>query len=97
VSNSVHPDEEDDIKEAERRTTVKLGPYVLPPLSINTRQTSKRNSGEKRTRTGKRDSKRELKRTSERRASPGEVEAIRYPRYLHDIKHLGVATIADLP
>jgi hypothetical protein len=77
VSNSVYLDEEDDIKEAEGRTTVKPGPYVLPPLSINTRQPSKPKSAEKQTRTSKRDSRRELKRTSERRTSLGEVQAIR--------------------
>ncbi|KAH7085059.1 hypothetical protein BKA63DRAFT_9157 [Paraphoma chrysanthemicola] len=67
LSDSVYTDEEEDIEEAEKRATIKPNQFTLPPLNVDTRRRSKRNSGEKQKRTSKRDSQRELKRTSERR------------------------------
>tara|TARA_R110002003_G_scaffold38_2_gene2305 strand:- start:38275 stop:41190 length:2916 start_codon:yes stop_codon:yes gene_type:complete len=66
LSDSVYTDEEEDIEEAEKRTTIKPSQFTLPPLNIDTRRRSKRNSAEKKKRSSKRDSRRELKRTSER-------------------------------
>ncbi|KAF2035424.1 hypothetical protein EK21DRAFT_106954 [Setomelanomma holmii] len=70
LSDSVYTDEEDDIEEAEKHMTVKPGQFTLPPLNIDTRRRSKRDSGERQKRTSKRDSRRELKRTSERDPTP---------------------------
>jgi hypothetical protein len=79
LSDSEYTDEEDEIKEAERRMAVKQGQFTLPPLNIDTKQRSKRNSVErqkgsskrdsveKQKRTSKRDSQRELKRTNGRK------------------------------
>jgi hypothetical protein len=73
LSDSVYTDEEDEIEEAERRTTIKPGTFTLPPLQIDTRQRSKRTSAEKRKERQKKTSKgetpRELKRTSDRKCS----------------------------
>ncbi|KAH7389530.1 hypothetical protein DE146DRAFT_166522 [Phaeosphaeria sp. MPI-PUGE-AT-0046c] len=70
LSDSVYTDEEDEIAEAEKRTTVKPSQFTLPPLNIDTRRRSKRNSGEKKKSSSKRESQRELKRTSERDPTP---------------------------
>lgn len=74
LSDSVYTDEEDEIEEAEKRVTVKPGDFVLPPLQIDTRRRSKRNSAEKKVdkqkRTSKRETQRDLKRTSERKSTP---------------------------
>ncbi|KAF1921905.1 hypothetical protein BDU57DRAFT_438717 [Ampelomyces quisqualis] len=70
LSDSVYTDEEDEIEEAEKRVTVKPVQFTLPPLNIDTRRRSKRNSAEKQKRTSKRESQKELKRTSERDPTP---------------------------
>ncbi|KAJ4365294.1 polarity establishment/cellular polarization [Neocucurbitaria cava] len=76
MSDSVYSDEEMDIEEAEKRTTVKPGYYTLPPLNldrVDTKRNSKRNSKRDSTAAkskAKRDSKRELKRTNERDPTP---------------------------
>jgi hypothetical protein len=73
LSDSVYTDEEDEIEEAERRTTIKPGNFTLPPLQIDTRQRSKRTSAEKRKekqrKTSKGETPKELKRASERMCS----------------------------
>jgi hypothetical protein len=69
LSDSVYTDEEDEIEEAEKRTTVKPSQYTLPPLNIGSRRRSKRRSADNEKRASKRDSHRELKRTSERKPS----------------------------
>ncbi|KAH7360020.1 hypothetical protein BKA66DRAFT_552396 [Pyrenochaeta sp. MPI-SDFR-AT-0127] len=77
MSDSVYSDEERDIEEAEKRTTVKPGQYTLPPLNldrVDTVRNSKRDSNSAK-RKSKRDSKRELKRTSERDPTPYYLEA----------------------
>lgn len=72
MSDSVYSDEEKDIEEAEKRTTVKPSHYTLPPLNlhrVDTARNRKRESTTEKRRT-KRDSRRELKRTSERDPTP---------------------------
>jgi hypothetical protein len=66
LSDSEYTDEEDEIKAAERRTTVKPGQFTLPPLNIDTIQRSKDNSPEKQKQTTKRDSVEQQKRMSKR-------------------------------
>lgn len=70
LSESVYTDEEDDIEDYDKRTTVKPGHFTLPPLNLDSRskttrekRSSKRNSQFKR-------SDHELKRTSEREPTP---------------------------
>ncbi|KAJ8111562.1 hypothetical protein OPT61_g5877 [Boeremia exigua] len=70
LSESVYTDEEDDIEDYDKRTTVKPGHFTLPPLNLDSRRnattekrTSKRNSQNK-------SSDREIKRTSEREPTP---------------------------
>lgn len=70
LSESVYTDEEDDIDDYNRRTTVKPGQFTLPPLNLDSR---KKAAGEKR--SSKRSSQtkkedREMKRTSEREPTP---------------------------
>jgi hypothetical protein len=76
LSDSEYTDEEDEIKEAERRVTVKPGDFTLPPLNIDTRprrrrisveEKSKRDSVVKQKRASKSDNQRELKRTTNRK------------------------------
>lgn len=72
MSDSVYSDEEIDIEEAEKRTTIKPSEYTLPPLNldrVDTARNSKRESATTKTKT-KRDSKRELKRANERDPTP---------------------------
>ncbi|KAJ4333926.1 polarity establishment/cellular polarization [Ascochyta clinopodiicola] len=71
LSESVYTDEEDDIEDYDRRTTVKPGQFTLPPLNLDSRRSvlrekrkSKRNSNSDKTGT------REMKRTSEREPTP---------------------------
>jgi hypothetical protein len=80
ISDSVYTDEEDEIEEAEKRTTVKPNQYTLPPLNIGSRRRSKRRSVDKEKRTSKRDSHRELKRTSERKLSTSTIDHAYYSR-----------------
>ena len=68
LSDSVYTDEEEDIEEAERRDTIKPSQFTPPPLNLDTRGGSKRDSAEKKKRVSKRDSRRELKRTNERKS-----------------------------
>ncbi|KAL5120494.1 polarity establishment/cellular polarization [Pleosporales sp. CAS-2024a] len=75
LSDSVYTDEEDEIEEAEKRTTVKPDDFTLPPLQIERRRRSKRTSTDKQKkeqqkRTSKRESQRERKKTSEREPTP---------------------------
>ena len=66
MSDSVYSAKEETIEKAEMLNTVKQGDFVLPPLEYDTKRRSKRSSVEKQKYTSKRDSRRELKRTSER-------------------------------
>lgn len=61
LSDSDYTDEEGEIEEAEKMSTVKPAQFTLPPLNIDTRQRRKRNSTEKQKRNSKRESERELK------------------------------------
>ncbi|KAH6639366.1 hypothetical protein C7974DRAFT_304765 [Boeremia exigua] len=70
LSESVYTDEEDDIEDYNRRTTVKPGHFTLPPLQLDSRRITMREK-----KSGKRNSQtksdgREMKRTSEREATP---------------------------
>lgn len=70
LSESVYTDEEDDIDDYSKRTTVKPGQFTLPPLNLDSRRNTTREK-----RRSKRDSQpkkkdRELKRTSEREPTP---------------------------
>ncbi|OSS51420.1 hypothetical protein B5807_03965 [Epicoccum nigrum] len=70
LSESVYTDEEDDIDDYSKRTTVKPGQFTLPPLNLDPRRSATRER-----RRSKRDSQfkskgRELKRTSEREPTP---------------------------
>lgn len=71
LSESVYTDEEDDIQDYGRRTTVKPGQFTLPPLNLDSRRSALREK-----RKSKRNSKldntesREMKRTSEREPTP---------------------------
>lgn len=70
LSESVYTDEEDDIDDYSKRTTVKPGQFTLPPLNLDSRKSPAREK-----RRSKRDSQpkkkdRELKRTSEREPTP---------------------------
>ncbi|KAJ4315202.1 polarity establishment/cellular polarization [Neodidymelliopsis sp. IMI 364377] len=74
LSESVYTDEEDDIDDYNRRTTVKPGQFTLPPLNLDSsrgsvlreKRRSKRNSQPK----DKDNDNREMKRTSEREPTP---------------------------
>ncbi|KAF2256401.1 hypothetical protein BU26DRAFT_412890, partial [Trematosphaeria pertusa] len=69
MSESVYSDEEEDIEEYEKRTTITPSQYMLPPLNLNVgdrKRSSKRDSK----RYSKRESRRELKRTSQRDPTP---------------------------
>jgi hypothetical protein len=68
LSDSEYTDEEDEIKEAERRITVKPDQFTLPPLDLDTIQRSKDNSPEKQKEASKRDSVEKQKRTSKHRS-----------------------------
>ncbi|KAF2794746.1 hypothetical protein K505DRAFT_374436 [Melanomma pulvis-pyrius CBS 109.77] len=62
MSESVYSTEEEDIEEYEKRQTVKANHFTLPPLKL---------SGLKKSKIGsKRDSKREINRTSQREPTP---------------------------
>jgi hypothetical protein len=61
LSDSEYTDEEDEIKEAERRVTVTPGEFTLPPLNIDTRPRRRRISVEEKS---KRDSVVKQKRAS---------------------------------
>jgi hypothetical protein len=63
LSDSEYTDEEDEIKEAERRVTVRPDEFTLPPLNIDMRPRRKRNSVEEKS---KRDSVVKLKKESKR-------------------------------
>ncbi|KAG9199621.1 hypothetical protein G6514_008281 [Epicoccum nigrum] len=70
LSESVYTDEEDDIDDYSKRTTVKPGQFTLPPLNLDSRRSATRER-----RRSKRDSQfkskdHELKRTSEREPTP---------------------------
>lgn len=70
LSESVYTDDEDDINDYSKRTTVKPGQFTLPPLNLDSRKSAAREK-----RRSKRDSQpkkkdRELKRTSEREPTP---------------------------
>ncbi|KAF1839245.1 hypothetical protein BDW02DRAFT_644053 [Decorospora gaudefroyi] len=80
MSDSVYSDEERDIEEAEKRSTVKPGQYTLLPLNLDRVDTARNGKrGSKTTKEkSKRDNKRELKRTSEREPTPY------YPRSEHE-------------
>lgn len=75
LSESVYTDEEDDIEDYGRRTTVKPGQFTLPPLNLDSRRSVLREK-RKSKRNSKRNSKldktdgREMKRTSERDPTP---------------------------
>jgi hypothetical protein len=73
LSESVYTDEEEDIEDYQRRTTIKSGNFVLPPLNFNaitsqlqeqrkSRRESNSNNNSKKTK--------DMKRTSEREATP---------------------------
>lgn len=72
MSDSVYSDEEKDIEEAEKRSTVKPIHYTLPPLNLHRVDTARNRKRESTTekRKTKRESRRELKRTSERDPTP---------------------------
>ncbi|KAF2642431.1 hypothetical protein P280DRAFT_516212 [Massarina eburnea CBS 473.64] len=66
LSESVYSDEDDTIKEAEKRSTITPSAYAPPPLNPGkSKRSSKRASKE-----GNRNSKRETKRTSQRDPTP---------------------------
>lgn len=75
MSDSVYSDEEKDIEEAENRTTVKPGQYTLPPLNLDRVNTMRHSKRESKSEKSKKDSGRELKRTSERDPTPYYLEA----------------------
>lgn len=72
MSDSVYTDEEQDIKDAERRYTIKSSELTPQPLNLNDAEENhgKRKSKNKREQGKHQYSKRELKRTSEREPTP---------------------------
>jgi hypothetical protein len=69
TSESEYSQEEEDIEEYEKRTTIKAHQF-FPPLKLSGLMNSKRDSIQDRDRDSKRVSKRQLKRTSQREATP---------------------------
>ncbi|KAF3038904.1 hypothetical protein E8E11_006230 [Didymella keratinophila] len=70
LSESVYTDEEDDIEDYEKRTTVKSGQYTLPPLNLDTRRSALREKRSSKRNSPLKNKERELKRTSEREPTP---------------------------
>ncbi|KAF3034045.1 hypothetical protein E8E12_001669 [Didymella heteroderae] len=70
LSESVYTDEEDDIDDYEKRTTVKPGQYTLPPLNLDSRKNALREKRSSKRNSQLKGKDRELKRTSEREPTP---------------------------
>lgn len=70
LSESVYTDEEDDIEDYEKRTTVKPGQYTLPPLNLDSRKIASRDKRSSKRNSQLQDKGREMKRTSEREPTP---------------------------
>lgn len=70
LSESVYTDEEDDIEDYEKRTTVKPGQYTLPPLNLDSRRSALREKRSSKRNSQLKNKDRELKRTSEREPTP---------------------------
>ncbi|EAT87401.2 hypothetical protein SNOG_05010 [Parastagonospora nodorum SN15] len=92
LSDSVYTDEEDEIEEAEKRVMVKPGDFVLPPLQIDTRRRSKRNSAEKKAEKQKRTSKARQSQTAtdrkSKRISKTPSQPVSNPKERHSRKSL---------
>ncbi|KAJ4985234.1 polarity establishment/cellular polarization [Stagonosporopsis vannaccii] len=70
LSESVYTDEEDDIEDYDRRTTVKPGNFTLPPLQLDSRSKATRDKRSSKRNSQVKKNDRELKRTSEREPTP---------------------------
>ncbi|KAF1928628.1 uncharacterized protein M421DRAFT_62721 [Didymella exigua CBS 183.55] len=70
LSESVYTDEEDDIEGYGKRTTVKPGQYMLPPLNLDSRRSALREKRSSKRNSQHKNDGRELKRTSEREPTP---------------------------
>lgn len=70
LSESVYTDEEDDIEDYDRRTTVKPGHFTLPPLNLDSRRKTTREKRNSKRNSQTKANDRELKRTSEREPTP---------------------------
>lgn len=70
LSESVYTDEEDDIEDYDKRTTVKPGQYTLPPLNLDSRRSALREKRSSKRNSPIKDKERTLKRTSEREPTP---------------------------
>ena len=80
LSESIYTDEEEDIEDYQRRTTIKPGSFVLPPLNFNAamgqvqeQRKSKRESKNNSHSHSNSNKTKEMKRTSEREATPYHV------------------------
>jgi hypothetical protein len=73
LSESVYTDEEEDIEDYQRRTTIKSGNFVLPPLNFNaiTSQLQEQRKSKRESNSNNNSKKsKDMKRTSEREATP---------------------------
>jgi hypothetical protein len=72
LSESVYTDEEDDIEDYQRRTTIKSGNFVLPPLNFNaiTSQLQEQRKSKRESNSNNSKKSKDMKRTSEREATP---------------------------
>ena len=70
LSESVYTDEEDDIEDYNRRTTVKPDQFTLPPLNLDSRSSDMREKRSSRRNSQIKNNDREMKRTNERDPTP---------------------------
>ena len=70
LSESVYADEEEEIEDYGKRTTVKPGQYTLPPLNLDSRKTSAQEKRKSKRNSQIKNNDREMKRTSEREPTP---------------------------
>ncbi|KAF3011234.1 hypothetical protein E8E13_011642 [Curvularia kusanoi] len=70
LSESVYTDEEEDIDDYNKRTTVKPGQFTLPPLNLDSRRKATRENRRSKRDSQIRNNDREMKRTSEREPTP---------------------------
>lgn len=70
LSESVYTDEEDDIEDYSKRTTVKPNQFTLPPLKLDSRSKATREKRNSKRNSQTKNGDREMKRTSEREPTP---------------------------
>lgn len=70
LSESVYTDEEEDIEDYNKRTTVKPAQFMLPPLNLDSRSKATREKRSSKRNSQTKNSEREMKRTSEREPTP---------------------------